>query len=285
MNFKAIKVDRNTERRIDTVTLNRPESLNALNPTMVNELLIYFQSLIDSSFRLAGPDQYYEPRVIILKGEGRAFCAGLDIVGNDKQDQVSPLDLGLNVGPGESLRAQRRIAEIVLRMRKVKQPIIALLNGATCGGGLALALASDIRLATKDFKANVAMATIGLTGCDIGISYFLPRHIGTSAAAEMMMTGRFLLANRALSLGLLSSVHESKSEMDVAANEMINDMLRLTEMALYLTKEGLQHSINASSLEHAVAMEDRQQVLASFDPHFQERVKAFGAPKAKKSKI
>ena len=98
------------------------------------------------------------------------------------------------------------------------------------------------------------MANIGLTGCDVGISYFLPRHIGSSAAAEMMMTGRFLYANRALSLGLISSIHETKNEMDVAADEMINDMLRLNEMSLYLTKEGLQHSINASSLEQAIAM-------------------------------
>ncbi len=133
-------------------------------------------------------------------------------------------------------------------------------------GGLALALASDVRLATKDFKANAAMATIGLTGCDIGISYFLPRHIGTSAAAEMMMTGRFLLADRGYNLGLLSSIHNTKAEMEAAGEDMVKDMLGLTEMALYLTKEGLQHSINASSLEQATAMVSFMSSFKYYDP-------------------
>lgn len=135
LSFKTIKVDRNVARRIDTVTLNRPEALNALNPTMVTELLQYFQSLLDASYRTTDPANFYEPRVVVLKGEGRAFCAGLDIVNSDSQKSngASSVGLGKDVGPGDSLRLQRRIAEIVIRMRKVKQPIVALLNGATCG--------------------------------------------------------------------------------------------------------------------------------------------------------
>lgn len=98
------------------------------------------------------------------------------------------------------------------------------------------------------------MAKIGLTGCDIGISYFLPRIVGASVAAELMMTGKFIYAERALNVGLLNSVHNTKEEMQVAGDEMVNQMLKLTETSLYLTKEGLQHSMNASSLEQAIAM-------------------------------
>ncbi len=135
MNFKAIKVERNIARRIDTVTLNRPEALNALNPTMITELLQYFQSLLDASYQTTDPANFYEPRVVVLKGEGKAFCAGLDIVNNDNQKSngTNSIGYGKDVGPGESLKLQRRIAEIIIRMRKVKQPIVALLNGATCG--------------------------------------------------------------------------------------------------------------------------------------------------------
>jgi enoyl-CoA hydratase len=104
------------------------------------------------------------------------------------------------------MRRQRAFAEIILRMRRCPQPIITLLHGATTGAGLAFALTSDVRYSAEGAKMNVAMSKIGVTGCDIGISYFLPRAVGTSNAAEMMMGGRFVDASKALRIGLVSDV-------------------------------------------------------------------------------
>lgn len=141
MNFKTIRLDRNVKRRVDTIILNRPDVLNAMNYTMTSELLQYFQSLLDSSCKINANDKgQYEPRVIVLKGEGRAFCAGMDIVNSDKAKPSDTgaataiaLDLGSAIGVNESLRNQKRISEMYLRMRKIKQPIVALVHGAACG--------------------------------------------------------------------------------------------------------------------------------------------------------
>ena len=135
-------------------------------------------------------------RVVILRGAGRAFCAGLDL----KAAQA------VTAGPVRDLRAQRHVSEIILRMRRCPQPIICLLHGAATGGGLALALAADVRIAAPSARMNVAMVRVGLTGCDVGISYFLPRAVGSSVAAELMLTGRFIEADRALRVGLVSDV-------------------------------------------------------------------------------
>ncbi len=126
MIFKTIKLDRNIKRRVDTITLNRPDVLNATNYAMASELLQYFQSLLDSSCRL---------NELWTKREGRAFCAGKDIVKSDKAKKLTPrvdvsLDFGSVVGVSESLRNQKRISEMYLRMRKVKQPIVMLVKGA-----------------------------------------------------------------------------------------------------------------------------------------------------------
>src|SRR5205085_1000563 len=142
------------------------------------------------------------------------------------------------------------------------QPIIALLNGPASGGGFALALASDVRYATLNARMNAAFIRIGGSGCDAGVSYFLPRMIGSSAAAEYLLTGRFIDASRAHQLGLVSRV-VAEDDLEADARELVNDMLRATPLALRLTKEALNHAIDAQSLEAVIAMEDRNQVLCS----------------------
>jgi enoyl-CoA hydratase/carnithine racemase len=120
---------------------------------------------------------------------------------------------------------------------------------------------------------NVAMARVGLTGCDMGISYFLPRAIGTSNAAELMMGGRFINAQRALRTGLVSEI-APREQLDALADAMAADMLRMAPLALRLTKDGLNLSQDAGGLDAAIAVEDRNQVLC-IGPYLKEGASAF----------
>ena len=249
------------EGPVDWVRLNRPEVLNALNDVLVDELLDYFGKLC---FERA-------VRVVVMQGAGRAFCAGLDL----KQSGARRNSEGANQrGPDAGLLGQRRISEIVMRMRRVQQPIISLVRGAASGGGFALALASDVRIAGKSARMNAAFIRIGLSGCDIGVSYFLPRLVGVSVASELLLTGRFIGAERALRVGLVSEVVDDEA-LEAAARSYIDDMLAASPLGLRMTKECLNHSIDAPSLEAAVAMEDRTQILCTQTNDVREAVAAF----------
>jgi enoyl-CoA hydratase/carnithine racemase len=238
-----------------TITLDRPKQLNALNSCLVDELRRIFTALYLDR----------EIRVVVLRGAGQNFCAGLDLrERSETKDRTTD---------GE-LVDQRRISEIVIAMRRCQQPIIAVVNGAASGGGFALALASDIRLATPTTRMNAAFIRVGLSACDVGVSYFLPRMVGSSIAAELLLTGRFIDAARALSLGLVSAILASK-DVDAEVQLLINDMLRATPLGLRLTKEALNHSIDAQSLEAVVAMEDRNQILCARSDDFAEGIAAF----------
>lgn len=246
--------------QVDWVTLNRPDALNSMNPQMVDELLDYFQSLYMNN----------AVRVVVLKGAGRAFCAGLDLKDTSNRSDTS----AIQTGPAAGLISQRRISEIVMRMRRCPQPVISLVHGPACGGGFALALASDIRIAGESARMNAAFIRIGLSACDIGVSYFLPRLVGTSVASELMLTGRFIKADRALATGLVSEVVPDDKLEDAAA-PYIEEMLTTAPLGLRLTKECLNMAIDAGSLEAAVAMEDRNQILCAQTDDFAEGVRAF----------
>ncbi len=252
MDYQTITITRNGA--IDWLCLNRPDRLNAINPLMCDELQAYFGRLQTD----------HSVRVVILHGTGRAFCAGYDLKEAARVSQ----------GPIIGMNVQRQVSEVFVRMRRCPQPIICLAHGATTGGGFAFALASDVRIVTPDVKMNVAMIKVGLTGCDVGISYFLPRAVGQSVAAELMMTGRFIGANRALSLGLVSEVVE-RSELENAGRALAEDMLKTSPMGLRLTKEGLRMSVDAPSLEAVVALEDRGQILCASAGFFEEGIAAF----------
>ena len=168
-----------------------------------------------------------------------------------------------------------------MRMRRCPQPVLSLVHGAACGGGFALALASDIRIAGESARMNAAFIRIGLSACDIGVSYFLPRLVGTSVASELLLTGRFIHADRALRTGLVSEVVPD-NELADAAQPYIDEMLDATPLGLRLTKECLNMSIDAQSLEAAIAMEDRNQILASQSGDFRERVQQFLAARSRK---
>ncbi|MDR3507578.1 MAG: enoyl-CoA hydratase-related protein [Caulobacteraceae bacterium] len=237
------------------VTLNRPDSLNALSRALVEELRELFVGLY----------WRHEIRAVVLRGAGANFCAGLDL----KEPRPNTPQ-----GTSASLIAQRRISEIVIAMRRCPQPIIALVDGAASGGGFAFALASDVRIATPRARMNAAFIKIGLSACDIGVSYFLPRMVGASVASELMLTGRFLHADRALALGFVSKVVEADA-LEAEARELLGEMMRTTPLGLRLTKEALNFAIDAQGLEAAIAMEDRNQILCAQGEDFGEGVRAF----------
>ncbi|CAA0093364.1 putative enoyl-CoA hydratase echA12 [Zhongshania aliphaticivorans] len=243
------------EQDMEVVTLNRPKALNSMNPLMMLELQHYFASL---RYR-------QEVRVVLLKSEGKHFCAGLDI---------SP-EFAVDISSGsEGMRIQNRVAEIIKLMRACPQPIIAMIQGAACGGGFSLALAADVRIAEPQTKMNTAFTQVGFSACDVGSSYFLTRMLGTSVASELMLTGRYLLADRALSLGFVSAVVE-KDQMENEARAIAADMLKVSPMGLRLTKDGINVNVDAGSLSAAISLEDRQQILCGLSDDHHEALAAF----------
>jgi enoyl-CoA hydratase len=254
--YETIEVTR--ESHLTVVSLNRPKALNALSRQMVDDLRDFFWGLSEDA----------ETRVVLLRGNGRAFCAGLDL--KEASGNVGAARGGIPA----ALRGQRHIAELMMLMRRAPQPIIAAVQGAAAGGGFALALASDVRIAGESARMNAAFIRLGLSACDVGVSYFLPRHVGASVASELLLTGDFIDAPRALATGLVSRVVPD-AELDAAARDMAARMLRNSPLALRLTKDCLKASIDAGSLEAAIAMEDRNQVLAAGSADFREGIAAF----------
>jgi enoyl-CoA hydratase/carnithine racemase len=257
LSYETIKIDR--EESVDWLTLNRPEALNSINTQMVTELRDYFRGLMENT----------NTRVVVMRGEGRAFCAGLDIKQADNMvDSAGHRPVGSGWG------FQGYLAEVYLLMRRCPQPIISLVQGAACGGGFAFVLASDIRIASENARMNAAFIRIGLSACDMGTSYFLPRLVGTSLASELMLTGRFIKADRALATGLVSEVVPSEQLVE-AAKPYLDEMLTTSPMGLRLTKEGLNMAIDASGLEQAMAIENRNQILCSRSEDAREGMRAF----------
>lgn len=255
MDYHDIRVEERGE--IAIVTLDRPASLNALSARLIGELGDFICKLHDRQ----------EIRVVLLQGAGRAFCAGLDI-----KENVAPR-------PDESRfeqgwRNQSTLSRLLREMRRVPQPFIGLGHGSACGGGFSLLLACDVRFGAPDLRMNAAYIKIGLGGADIGSSYFLPRLVGSSLAAELLLTGRFIHAERALALGLLSDVVERENLLDRGL-ELAAEMLANSPYGLALTKQALNLNIDAPSIDAAFALEDRQQVMLTATHDHDEAMQAF----------
>ena len=245
------------DNAVDWVTLNRPGRLNAFDDEMTARLRGYFEAI--------GEDE--ECRIIILQGAGRAFCAGLDLASD--QARVFAED-----HVGTAMTVQRNIRNIVVAMRRCPQPIVALVHGAASGGGFVLPLAADIRIAATDARFNAAFIKIGLGGCDIGASYLLPRLVGASAAAELLFTGMTIDAERAKEIGLVSRVVD-RDALGATAELFVEAMLATAPLSLGFTKECFNVNLDAPSLEAALALEDRNQVMLGRTADFREGVAAF----------
>jgi enoyl-CoA hydratase/carnithine racemase len=252
--YETLRLERRGD--VDWLTLDRPDSLNAMNARMIAELAEYFDARVHDT----------ATRVIVLRATGKAFCAGLDL--REMTGLIEELDTAAR------LRFQQRLSSIFVAMRRCPQPIVCLMQGAASGGGFALALASDIRLCAPEVRMNAAFIKVGLSGCDVGMSYLLPRAVGSSVAAEMLLTGSFLDAARAAALGFVAAV-VPQAELEAAGAKMVDALLQADPLGLALTKQGLQVGIDAPGIESAVANEDRQQSLLSGTEGFRARMKAF----------
>lgn len=230
------------EGAVDWLTLNRPERRNAIDATMVRELWAYFDGLQTD----------YACRVVILRGAGQGFCAGLDLTWFKEPGAAMPRG-DTETGPGPSLGG------VVLKMRSCPQAIVALVHGAACGGGFSFALAADIRIAGRSAKMNVAFVKIGLSGCELGTSYFLPRMLGTSVAAELMMTGRFIHADRALATGLVSDVVDD-DQLEATGRALAADLLAASPIGLRKTKETMTRASEIEDLGAVIGLEERTQL-------------------------
>jgi len=246
-----------TRGAIEILTLNRPRELNAVTPEMIGELADYFAVLHDRP----------AIRVVILRGNGREFCAGAEL----GSDAFAAPGKGR---PQRQLRMQQNYSSVIRLMRSCPQPIIGLLQGAACGAGFSLLLACDVRFATPDARMNAAYIRIGVGGCDMGSGYLLPRLVGLSVTSELLLTGRFLKADRAKAIGLVSDI-AAADELLAKGLEFASEMLRVSPLGLRLTKQALNVLIDAPSLDAALMMEDRQQVILLETSDHAEAVAAF----------
>jgi enoyl-CoA hydratase len=233
------------EEGIVRVALNRPGRLNALDLALVDRLHV----------ELAQIDADRGCRVVILTGEGKGFCAGLDLNGFG----VMP---GLESAPGveQSMAVQQHIAGLMTRLRDLRQPVIAAINGAAAGGGLALALASDIRIAARSSKFATAFIKLGVSGCDMAVSWMLPRLIGASRAWELMLTGRVFSSDEANELGLLTRL-VSDEELLPSALEIARQIVANDAFAVWMTKEVMWSNLETSSMQAGIDVENRNQMI------------------------
>jgi enoyl-CoA hydratase len=175
---------------------------------------------------------------------------------------------------GAGFATQQHIAALVPRLRSLHQPVIAAVNGAASGGGLALALASDVRLASTSARFNVAFVRIGLSGCDIGVSWLLPRLIGASRAWELMLTGRVIDSAEADRLGLVTRVVPD-GEVVEAALETAALIAANSPWGVRMTKEVAWSQLEVGSLQAGIDLENRTQILTSYSRDADEAALAF----------
>lgn len=266
MKFSTIRFEE-PEAEIGLITLNRPDRLNALNLDMLDDLHTLFE-------QLRGMEKV---RVLIITGEGRGFCSGADIKDSRVRRDASTL---FSNAATHLVAIQKKYSDRILEMRRLPQPIIAAVNGPAAGGGMCIALASDVILASPQATFIASFINIGLSGGELGTSYFLPRIVGRARAAEILLTGRTVDAREAERIGLVSRLVEEDDLMDVAM-EMARTMLNKSPMGLRLTKEVLNQNMNAPSLEAAIELENRNQSICCCTPEFMEAVVSFSNRKEK----
>jgi enoyl-CoA hydratase len=224
--------------------LERPERLNAINEVMVRELH-------EACDRIAGDR---DVRVVVLTGAGRGFCSGIDMR-DFGPAMLEPTDPAI-----DRLRFQEKMAALPKAIRELPQPVIAAVNGPAVGGGLALCLAADVRLCAASASFGNAAVLIGLSGAEMGMSYHLPRIVGTSVAADWMLTGRTVTAEEAHRRGLVSELVEDDRLLDRAL-ELAGQISANSALGVQMTKRALQLNTDAPGLDAALEVENRNQVI------------------------
>src|SRR2546428_8727012 len=210
---------------VATITLNRPERLNAITFGVYRELTDLFAALRHER----------DVRVVIITGAGRAFCSGGDV--RDIIGQLQGSD-------AEGLLAFTRLTcELIHNMRALPKPIIASINGTTAGAGACIALASDIRIAAEEAKIAFIFVKVGLAGTDMGATYLLPRVVGLAKATELLMTGDFIDAAEAERIGLYNRV-VPREQLESATREFAEKLARGPALGIAKTKEMLNREMH-----------------------------------------
>lgn len=246
-------------KSIVRLTLNRPDQLNAMTAELC-------QALHDALEDVAADRTC---RAVILTGAGRAFCAGLDLHGYGQ----APGNDGSDTSR-DRLANQQHMSRLVLRLRAVPQPVIAAVNGPAAGLGFALVLGCDIRFAARDAVFRVAFINIGVSNCDMGTSWLLPRLIGAARAHELMLTGRRFGADEALAIGLVADLADQPVLVD-RAMQAAAQIAELAPWGVRLTKQGMWAALEIGSEQAAIEYEDRQQIMSTFGAAPPEAVAAF----------
>jgi enoyl-CoA hydratase len=241
------------------LTLNRPEQLNTMTAELGDALHAALSSIATDR----------TCRAVIITGAGRGFCAGLDLngygsaPGNDGSDE-----------PRDRLANQQHMSTLVLALRELPQPVIAAVNGPAAGFGLALALGCDIRYASRGAVFRAAFLNIGVSNCDMGTSWLLPRLIGASHSHELMLTGRRVGAEEALAIGLVADV-TPPDDLQERATSAATEIASHAPWGVRLTKQGMWSALEIPSLQTAIEYEDRQQIMATFGRAVPEAIGAF----------
>lgn len=247
---------------IATITLNRPERLNAITFEVYRELTDLFLALRDEA----------EVRVVVITGAGRAFCSGgdvRDIIGKLQERDAAAL-----------LEFTRLTCELIQNMRSLPKPVIASLNGTTAGAGACIALAADIRIAAEEAKIAFIFVKVGLAGTDMGATYLLPRIVGLAKATELLMTGDFTSATDAAAMGLYNRV-VPRTQLEAATREFAEKLVRGPALGLAKTKEMLNREMHMG-FEGALEAEAVTQALCMQHPDFKEAHDAFLAKRPAK---
>ena len=271
MEYQTIILEK--KDKITTLTLNRPEKLNALSPQMMTELVDAFRSI----------NQDDETMVLVITGAGRGFCSGADLSARAG-----------NQGPGSSgeERTERGIEDVTLRgfpreaplaLVGMRKPVIAAINGVAVGGGCTLTLACDIRIASEAARFSIPLTRVGIT-LELGSSYFLSRVVGIGKACELVFTGRMIDSKEAKEIGLVNQVVPADELMD-RTYEMASDIIKAAPLATRISKVGLYQGMNADlttqlrweslALSYLSGTEDSKEAARAFmekrDPIFRGR--------------
>ena len=241
------------------VTLNRPERLNAIDGSLINEF--------DRALDVLSSGEY---RAAVLTGAGRGFCAGADLSGiGEAWTTNAPNTPAFKV----NYDSQVRLANLYLRLYELPIPVIAAVNGVAVGGGLAFALHADIRIASEQARFGSVFIKAGFSSMDMGTSYLLPKLVGAGVARELMLTGRIIDADEAYRIKL---VHEvvPPNQLMTAALAKAQEIVGNNAFGVWQTKIGLNAALDAPSLRHAIEIENRTQILTGFTNNPAEAARA-----------
>lgn len=241
------------------VTLDRPERLNAMSIDLVIELQQALEQVADDN----------DTWVVVLTGAGRGFSSGLDL----KDYGVVPNIDGLQVGR-IAQKSMRYYSRVVPTMRRMPQPVIAAVNGPAYGGGMCLTLAAEIRIAAESAVFNSTGIVNGLTSTELGASWLLPRLVGAAHSNDILLTGREVDAREAERIGLVSRVVPDDQLLDTAL-ELAGRMCRFSPYGLAMTKDVLWVNLENPSLESAIEIEDRNQLMLGFTENLPEAIRAY----------